>query len=420
MPGWGGYDYTRLAHAVDRHGDLRQRREPADRALAQSAADRAHHLVRRTAGGRPRRSGASCCAARAAWCCGTSDNSIVHPDGTLGERGEAYAPLFAELHRIAPLLIARDAACRSGRHPVFAGELPHAMDAGPAAEGRCVDRARRGEGESTDNAFRTALRDYVTSLSQLGLQPRFVSAAMLPGLRDKALILPDTLALSPADARAIAAFAARGGVVIADRAARGYTTRTAAGCRVRHCSPGIARLVPPDDRAALSARLLQAGVIAPIRFTASLADVQMHTYDAGDAHDRRAATARYREGRGGGGTHATAVNEGDRFAQRPEFRPCTKFHRAAWSHRTRDIADGATTLVQWALVQWALPPDGRAASLTWRHPAITSFPRHLGSAGPRVRCRGFEGCLWGTHWTRAGAVVIHEQAVAVPENGPPE
>ncbi len=34
---------------------------------------------------------------------------------------------------------------------------------------------------------------------------------MLPGLRDKALILPDTLALSPADAQAIVAFAAAAG-----------------------------------------------------------------------------------------------------------------------------------------------------------------------------------------------------------------
>jgi hypothetical protein len=30
---------------------------------------------------------------------------------------------------------------------------------------------------------------------------------------------------------------------------------------------------------------------------------------------------------------------------------------------------------------------------------------------PRVRCLGFDRCLWGTDWTRAFAVVNYEQAV---------
>src|SRR5262249_104214 len=37
---------------------------------------------------------------------------------------------------------------------------------------------------------------------------------------------------------------------------------------------------------------------------------------------------------------------------------------------------------------------------------------HLGSACARVRCLGFDRCLWGTDWTRAYAVVNYEQAVA--------
>ena len=107
MPGWGGYDYTQLAHAVDVM-EIYDTGEnlPILRSL-NPRADPAR--PRRSAAPTPRTctgSGANCCAARAAWSCGTRTDSIVRPDGALGERGEAYAPLFAELHRIAPLLFA--------------------------------------------------------------------------------------------------------------------------------------------------------------------------------------------------------------------------------------------------------------------------------------------------------------------------
>ena len=62
---------------------------------------------------------------------------------------------------------------------------------------------------------------------------------MLPGLRDKILILPATLALAPANARAITAFASRGGVVIADTPPGPYKTRTAAVCQDPRCGPGL-------------------------------------------------------------------------------------------------------------------------------------------------------------------------------------
>jgi predicted TIM-barrel fold metal-dependent hydrolase len=44
-------------------------------------------------------------------------------------------------------------------------------------------------------------------------------------------------------------------------------------------------------------------------------------------------------------------------------------------------------------------------------PASRIRIEYLGPARPRVRCLGFERCLWGTDWTRAFAVVNYEQAV---------
>jgi hypothetical protein len=104
---------------------------------------------------------------------------------------------------------------------------------------------------------------------------------MLPGLRDKVLILPDTLALAPANARAITAFAARGGVVIADTAAGLYDAHSRRLPRPA-LAPEIARLVAPGDKAALATLLAQSGVVAPFQFLAPRDDVEMHVFRSGD------------------------------------------------------------------------------------------------------------------------------------------
>jgi hypothetical protein len=121
----------------------------------------------------------------------------------------------------------------------------------------------------------------VASLSQLGLRPHFVSAAMLPGLREKVLILPDTLALSSADARAIAMFAARGGVVVADRPPGQYDAHSRRLPRLA-LAPEIVRVVAPEDKAALAPMLVQAGIVAPLQFSAPLGDVAMYVFRHSD------------------------------------------------------------------------------------------------------------------------------------------
>jgi hypothetical protein len=279
IPGWGGYDYTRLAHAVDlmevydsgENLPILRSLNPGLIALTTSFGARPEdihqvwrELLRGTRG-------------LVLW---DDDNGIVHPDGTLGERGEAYAKLFAELHRIAPLLI----AATPHVDPVAILYSPASfrtqwvLDQQPKGDA-WIERG--AEKELEDDAFRVALRGYVASLSQLGLEPRFVSAAMLPGLRDKVLILPDTLALAPADANAIIAFASRGGVVIADRPPGLYDAHSRRLPRPA-LAAGIARLVAPDDQAALATLLAQSGVMAPFQFLAPRDDVEMHVFRSGD------------------------------------------------------------------------------------------------------------------------------------------
>jgi len=273
IPGWGGYDYTRLAHVVDVM-------EADGESLPILHAFNPRLIgVTTSFGGRPvdihQIWYALLRGARGVvlW---DSNSSIVRPDGMLGERGETYAPLFAELHHIAPLLIAATPQV----DPIAILYSPASfrtqwmLDQQPKGDAWLE---RDAEQENEDDAFRIAMRGYWTSLSQLGLQPRFVSAAMLPGLHDKMLILPDTLALSPADARAITAFAARGGLVIADTQPGLYDAHSRRLKRPE-LVPGVARIVAPDDRAALATLLERAGVAPMFRVAAPRDDVEMHVF----------------------------------------------------------------------------------------------------------------------------------------------
>jgi hypothetical protein len=277
LPGWGGYDYTRLAHAVDLMEvddealpilrSLNPRLIPLTTSFGATPQD--IHTIWRAALRGTR--------GLVLW---DENNSIVRPDGTLGERGEAYAPVFAELHRIAPLLI----AATPHVDPIAVLYSPASfrtqwmLDQQPRGDA-WIERG--SEKELEDNAFRIAMRGYVSSLSQLGLQPRFVSAAMLPELRDKVLILPDTLALSPADARAIAAFAARGGLVIADTSPGRYDAHSRRLPQPA-LAAGIARLVAPDDRAMLGRLLERVGVTPMVGISAPRNDVEMHVFHDGN------------------------------------------------------------------------------------------------------------------------------------------
>ncbi len=295
IPGWGGYDYTHLAHAVDVMEVYDSGENlPILRSLNPSLIP----LTTAFGGGAPEwhwmwRELLRGARGLILW---DENDSIVHADGTLGERGEGYVPLFAELHRIAPVLFAATPQI----DPIAILYSPASfrtqwmLDQQPKGDA-WIERG--AEKEDEDNAFRIAMRTYTASLSQLGLAPRFISAAMLPGLRDKVLILPDTLALSPADASAIAAFKARGGVVIADTPPGLYDAHSRRLQRPA-LEPGVALLVGPDDRTGLATLLTGAGVKPVVNVVAPHDDVEVHVFVRGD--DTIVALQRSKPGAGTG------------------------------------------------------------------------------------------------------------------------
>jgi len=279
MPGWGGYDYTHLAHAVDVMEVYDSGENlPILRSLNPSLIP----LTTAFGGGAPEwhwvwRELLRGSRGLILW---DENDSIVHADGTLGERGEGYVPLFAELHRIAPVLF----AATPHIDPIAILYSPASfrtqwmIDQQPKGDA-WIERG--AEKEDEDNSFRRAMRTYTASLSQLGLAPRFISSAMLPGLRDKVLILPDTLALSPADAHAIGEFAKRGGVVIADTPPGLYDAHSRRLPRPA-LAPEVALVVAPDDRTGLAKLLADAGVSPVVHVTAPHDDVEVHVFhDAG-------------------------------------------------------------------------------------------------------------------------------------------
>src|SRR6185312_13835400 len=80
---------------------------------------------------------------------------------------------------------------------------------------------RSASSENEDNAIRRSTAFFARSLKQMGVQPRFISSAMLGegALRTggiRLLILPQAISLSGSEAAEIRAFAARGGVVLAE------------------------------------------------------------------------------------------------------------------------------------------------------------------------------------------------------------
>src|SRR5580658_337740 len=217
IPGWGGYDYSKLAHAVDvmeisDDGEdlplihsINPRIIPLTTSFAASPAD-LHRIWRDVLLGT---------RGLVLW---DEDDSIARADASPGPRATAYAPLFAALHGDI------------GRRMIDAVPI---QDAVAVLYSPVSFRVRwmldhRGEGDAwmhrssemelQDNAWRVALRDYGAALGRMGLHPRFITPEQLASgpPPETALILPHTLALSAAETRAIKALAARGGQVVAD------------------------------------------------------------------------------------------------------------------------------------------------------------------------------------------------------------
>jgi Beta-galactosidase len=244
IPGWGGYDYTKLVRAVDvmEAGDdgvnvsiirsLNPRIVPLTTGFAATPAD-LHQLWRAVLDG---------ARGLVLW---DEDNGIVRPDASPGPRAAAYAPVFATLRgTIGRRLV--------NAEPIYdpiailyspvSFRVRWMLDHRPAGS---AWMQRSSESELADNAWRAALRGYAAALARMGARPRYVTPADLAaGLTSvKTLILPHSIALSDAEIGSINAFAARGGLVIAETPPGAFDGHG----RRRPPPPIAATIVPPAE-----------------------------------------------------------------------------------------------------------------------------------------------------------------------------
>ncbi len=278
VPGWGGYDYGRLAGAVDvmeiydsgnslelAHGlnpaliPLRTVFETGPRATHAAWRD----LLR---GGR----------GMIVW---DEQDDTVTPAGEPGPRGRALAALAASLRVVAPAIIASQPA--PGTVAVLYSQASFRtrwmLDQRPRGAGWSDRDAER---ELDDNAWRAARRQMAERLGELGVPPRWLSSGLVEGgaLQDTALrvlMLPHAVALSDAEVDEIRRFAARGGTVLADTEPGVFDQHS----RRRTGSPlaGVAlmpQVVRPDAEpssaaglTALADLLAKAGVVPPVALT---------------------------------------------------------------------------------------------------------------------------------------------------------
>jgi hypothetical protein len=270
VPGWGGYDYSLLVNAVDvlevDDLPLAHSLNPHVTTLTTSfnAQPRGLHDLWRNllAGSR----------GVILW---DSEGTIVRPDASLGERGQAYTETFREIRDgIGRLLLASE----PHYDPIAILYSPPSFRVQWMLEQKPKGDAwmnRDAEAELSGNAAREAMWAYASAVTHQGLQPVFLSPAMIEHgtLRHrgiKVLILPHAIALSSAEARQIRDF---NGTVIADVPPGVFDEHG------RHLDrplldAGTLRMAAPD-------RLRDAGIAPLIRVDA--ADVTVHIWRDGKA-----------------------------------------------------------------------------------------------------------------------------------------
>ena len=218
MPGWGGYDYTRLAPAVD---VMELYDAGQSLALAQTFNPRLITLMtvnwaRPNALHRSWREFLRGVRGMILWDPG---DRLVNPDGSLGPDGRTAAPFLAEMQGAAASVIL---ASQRVHAPIAMLYSPESYRLQWLLDHRAMGASwtRLGsEDQNADNAVRAARRRVLGLLKRSGLSPYFVSepqivAGLLRREAPKILILPQTLALSAKAAKAIRAFVRAGGVLI--------------------------------------------------------------------------------------------------------------------------------------------------------------------------------------------------------------
>lgn len=220
-PGWGGYNYSHLAKAVDvletydadNNVEIARSVNPDLITLTTSSVASPqdihsiwHELL---LGGR----------GLVLW---DPDNAFVEDNGNSTERGRALGLVAAQLRSgIAAQLIASMPAT----DPIAILYSPASFRTQWLLDRKADGQpwAQRGSGteDADKNQVRTATRRFAEMLTHLGVQPSWVTREMVEQgvLRNghiRVLMLPHAIALSPAEAQQIRTFTAQGGVVLAD------------------------------------------------------------------------------------------------------------------------------------------------------------------------------------------------------------
>jgi hypothetical protein len=218
IPGWGGYDYSRLAYAVDLiepydgGGNVEILRSLNPKlVLLTTSADRgeqaAHHIWRQLLrGGR----------GVIFW---DPKGEIVGEGGRAGDRGRAVAPILREIKSgVGALLInsERQVAPVAVLYSQASIRTQWMLEWQPKGTA-WSDRSQFYEDE---NAVRSSMTGFLDSLGRGGVEasiltPELVEKGAL-GSGIRVLILPRVLALSEREAAQIRRFVANGGIVIAE------------------------------------------------------------------------------------------------------------------------------------------------------------------------------------------------------------
>jgi hypothetical protein len=220
IPGWGGYDYSLLAPAVDAM-EIYDVGNSLD--IARSLNPHLIVLTTGTSAGAAERQQIWREALRGSrglilW---DEAGTLVNDDGSPGPRGQDLAETFAELRGGLGALLIASRPRTDGLAILYSpASFRLAWLLARRAEGRdWSERSADTEGE--DTPWRAALRRGAELARHLGVQPRWLTPALIEagglargGIR--LLVLPQTLALSSAESAAIRRFAAAGGTILAD------------------------------------------------------------------------------------------------------------------------------------------------------------------------------------------------------------
>jgi hypothetical protein len=299
-PGWGGYDYTLLAGAVDvmesynggNSIEIARAFNPGLVVLTTcfgQGPEEARNIWRQLLLGS---------RGLVVW----DEGGVVDADGTPGPRGRFLGAL---LHELRGGIAARLIAATPATDPVAILVSPPSFRVNWLLDRRAdgVPWENRGSAVEYDSgtADRRSLPRAVQLLTGLGVRPLFVSPAGLAGgaLRRagmRVLVLPQSIALSDKEAAAIRDFVAAGGEVLADGEpgrfdghGRRRATPALAGLALRH--PDVLAQAPaagdPAPLEAMAALLRQAGVVPGFALTRDdgrvAPDVEIRTWRSGDA-----------------------------------------------------------------------------------------------------------------------------------------